>query len=254
MAKDAGAASARQQAKAARQAERERKRTTTNPAEMGRIRQIREAYRITHEHDKQLPFLLAAAFGVPALLGTVGGILLEQWLVLPVLGLMVGLMLAMIVLVQRVKRGTYLRYEGQPGSAEVALSQLPKRWVSSPVITATKHADTVHRTLGPAGIVLIGEGEPGRLRQLLASEQRKHENVAYGIPVTTLVMGNGQGQVPLRELNRHIRRLPKAIEAHQVTEVRNRLRALDAVRPRLPMPKGPVPTSMKGARQGLRGR
>ena len=250
MAKDPDKIAARQ----LKQTEKARKRASTDPADMGRMRQIREAYRITHEHDRQLPFLLAAAFGIPATIGTVAGILLEQWLALPLLGLMVGLLLTMIVLVQRTKRATYIRYAGQAGSAEVALSMLPKKWISSPVVTATRHQDVVHRTLGPAGIVLVGEGEPGRLRPLLASEQKKHENVAYGVPVTTLVMGDRPGQVPLAQLAKHIQKLPKAVEAHQITEVRNRLRALDAVRPKIPMPKGPVPNSMRGARQGLRGR
>lgn len=240
--------------KAARRAEKARRKASSDPADMGRMRQIREAYRITHEYDPKLPFLLAAAFGVPATLGTVGGILLRQWFTLPILGLMVGLLLAMILLIQRTKRATYKRYAGQAGSAEVALSMLPKKWVSTPVVTATRHSDVVHRTLGPAGIVLIGEGDPGRLRALLGSEQKKHENVAYGVPVTTLVMGDRPNQVPLDQLAKHIQKLPKAIETHQVTEIRNRLRALDAVRPKLPMPKGPMPTSMRGARQGLRGR
>ena len=34
----------------------------------------------------------------------------------------------------------------------------------------------------------------------------------------------------------------------------NRLKALDAQRSNIPMPKGPVPTSMKGMRGNLRGR
>ncbi|WP_408609325.1 DUF4191 domain-containing protein [Auraticoccus cholistanensis] len=244
----------RAEARAAKQAEKARRRASSDPADMGRMRQIREAYRITHEHDPKLPFLLAAAFGIPATLGTVGGILLDQWFALPLLGLMVGLLLAMIVLVRRTKRATFIRYAGQAGSAEVALSMLPKKWISTPVVTANRHSDVVHRTLGPAGIVLIGEGEPGRLRQLLASEQRKHENVAFGVPVTTVVMGDRPNQVPLDQLTKHIQKLPKAIDAHQITEVRNRLRALDAVRPKVPVPKGPLPTSMRGARQGLRGR
>ena len=42
---------------------------------------------------------------------------------------------------------------------------LPKQWVSTPVIAANRQRDAVHRTLGPGGLVLIGEGEPGRLRR-----------------------------------------------------------------------------------------
>jgi len=134
---------------------------------------------------------------------------------------------------------------------------LPKKWVSSPVIAANRSRDAVHRTLGPGGVVLIGEGEPGRVRQLLASEVKKHERVAYGVPVTTVVMGDKPGQVPLSRLADHIRKLPKVLRPNQITDVRQRLRALDAVRPNIPVPKGPMPTSprqVKGARQAMRGR
>jgi hypothetical protein len=105
--------------------------------------------------------------------------------------------------------------------------------------------------------VLVGEGEPGRVRQLLASEAKKHERVAYGIPITTVVMGDKAGQVPLDKLADHIRKLPKTLRPHQITDIRQRLRALDAVRPTVPVPKGPMPTSarqVKGARQAMRGR
>ena len=75
--------------------------------------------------------------------------------------------------------------------------------------------------------------------------------------VTTIVMGNKEGQVPLDKLAEHIKKLPKTLESNQVTDIRQRLRALDAVRPQLPMPKGPMPNSSraaKGSRQAMRGR
>jgi hypothetical protein len=39
-----------------------------------------------------------------------------------------------------------------------------------------------------------------------------------------------------------------------MTDILNRLKALDATRSSIPLPKGPVPTSMKGLRGNLRGR
>jgi hypothetical protein len=39
-----------------------------------------------------------------------------------------------------------------------------------------------------------------------------------------------------------------------MTDILNRLKALDATRSNIPLPKGPVPTSMKGMRQNMRGR
>ncbi|HET8915979.1 MAG TPA: DUF4191 domain-containing protein, partial [Propionibacteriaceae bacterium] len=164
---------------------------------------------------------------------------------------------AMIILVRRAKRATYKRYAGKTGSAEVALQMLPKKWVSAPAIAANRHQDVIHRTLGPGGLILIGEGEPTRVRQLLASEVKKHERVAYGVTVTTVIMGNKDGQVPLDKLADHIRKLPKRLQPQQITDIRQRLRALDALRPPVPVPKGPMPTSsrqVKGVRQAMRGR
>jgi hypothetical protein len=244
-------------AKAAKRAEKARKKASSDPADMGRMRQIRRAYQVTHEHDKALPYLLLAAFLLPLGIAITIGLLTDQVLNLGIVGLGLAILLPMIVLVRRAKRATYKRYAGQAGSAEVALSMLPKKWISTPAIAANRHQDVVHRTLGPGGLVLIGEGEPGRVRQLLASEVKKHERVAYGITVTTVLMGHKQGQVPLDKLADHIRKLPKTLRPNQVTDLKQRLRALDAVRPTIPVPKGPMPANprqIKGARQAMRGR
>lgn len=253
----AAAKEAKEQAKAAERAEKERRKNSTDPADMGRIRQIRRAYQITHEYDKPLPFLLGGAFVGSIVVFLVVGFLIGQPVYLAVLGVMVGLLAAMIILVQRAKGATYKRYAGQAGSAEVALQMLPKKWVSEPAVAANKQLDVVHRTLGPGGLVLIGEGEPGRLKALLASEVRKHERVAYGVEVTTIQMGDKDGQVPLDKLADHIRKLPKTLQPNQITDIKQRLRALDAVRPKIAAPKGPMPTSprqVRGVRQAMRGR
>jgi uncharacterized protein DUF4191 len=244
-------------AKAAKRAEKARKKASNDPADMGRLRQIRRAYQVTHEYDKALPYLVLGAFLIPLAAAVTIGLLTDQLLNLVLVGLGVAILLPMIVLVRRAKKATYKRYAGQAGSAEVALSMLPKKWISTPAIAANRNMDVVHRTLGPGGLVLIGEGEPGRVRQLLASEVKKHERVAYGVTVTTVVMGDKPGQVPLDKLADHIRKLPKTLQPNQVTDLKQRLRALDAVRPNIPVPKGPMPTNprqIKGARQAMRGR
>ncbi len=248
---------AKAQLKAAKRAEKERKKHSTDPADMGRFRQIGRAYKLTHEYDKQLPLWIFGPWvgAIAIMLGI--GFAIGHPIYMGLMGVMVGLLLAMLFLVRRTKRATYKRYAGQAGSAEVALSMLPKQWVSKPVIAVTRQRDAVHRTLGPGGLVLIGEGEPGRLRALLAGEVRKHERVAYGVTVTTIIMGDRDGQVPLDKLADHIRKLPKTLAPNQITDIKQRLRALDAVRPQVPMPKGPMPTNprqVKGSRQAMRGR
>ncbi len=254
---DAAAKQAKVDAKAAKQAEKARRKASTDPADMGRMRQIGRAYQLTHEHDKALPYLLIGAFLVPVVIAVIIGLATDYLVYAILISLSIGLLLAMLVLVRRAKAATFKRYAGQAGSAEVALSMLPKQWISTPVIAATRNRDLVHRTLGPGGLILIGEGESGRVRQLLTSEAKKHEKVAYGITVTTIVMGDKDGQVPLTKLTDHIRKLPRTLQPNQITDIKQRLRALDAVRPPIPAPKGPMPTNarqVKGARQAMRGR
>ena len=91
----------KQEARAAKRAEKARRKASTDPADMGRIRQIRRAYELTHEHDRQLPWVLLAALLLPLALGVAVGVLTDHWIYLPLLGLMIGVLLAMVMLVRR---------------------------------------------------------------------------------------------------------------------------------------------------------
>lgn len=230
------------------------KKNSSDPRDWGWFRQLKETYRVTVEVDPQAKLLVpGVAVGV-ALVVTLIGLLLPPWWMWLITGIMAGLVAALYLLLSRAKKATYKRYAGKPGSAEVAFSMLDKKkWDYSAGLTATKQLDIVHRVVGRPGIVLIGEGSPARLKAILASEQKKHEQVAYGVPVTTLIMGDEPGQVPLEKLADHLKKAPKALKPVQLTEVRQRLRALDAVRPKLPLPKGPMPT-LRGVNRAMRGR
>ena len=161
----------------------------------------------------------------------------------------------MIVFGRRAQKAAYKQMEGQVGSAAAALRMLRGRqWKTDPVIAFTKQQDVVHRVVGPPGIVLVGEGNPNRLRQLMSSERRKHERVASEVPIHEVVSGNDEGQVPLPKLVRHVQKLGRKVKPAEMTDILNRLKALDANRSAVPMPKGPVPTSMKGMRQNMKGR
>jgi len=240
--------------KAMKKAEQLRRKNSTDPKDWGQVRQIIEVYKVTAEHDPKANLFMGGALALCIVVFTVLGIFIKPWWLYVIFGVLFGVLAAMSVLTWRAKSATYKRYEGQKGSAEVAMSMLGKEWVKSPVITANRQLDIVHRVVGPGGIVLIGEGDPGRVRAMLATEAKKHEQVKYGVKVTTLVMGDRENQVPLGKLADHIKKLPKIIKTAEITDISNRLRALDSMRPKLPLPKGPMPTSAKGARQAVRGR
>ena len=176
------------------------------------------------------------------------------WVIAIVGALLFGLLAALIVFGRRAQKAAYTQMEGQPGAAAAALRMLRRGWKTDPAIAFTKQQDVVHRVVGPPGIVLIGEGNPNRLRQLMATERRKHERVAAEIPIHEVMCGNGEGEVPLPKLVRHVQKLGRQVKPAEMTDVLNRLKALDAQRSPIPIPKGPVPTSMKGMRGNLRGR
>ena len=241
--------------KAAVKAEKLRKKNSDDPRDWGRMRQFVEAYKRTREVDPSVTWwMLGAAVAAIAVIALIGILTNLAWWAWTPLALVSGLLAAMIVLTRKVRTGMVKRYEGQPGSAEVALQMLNKRKFSYDMaVTATRQLDLVHRVVGPGGIILIGEGQPGRVKPLLTSELRKHEQIAYGTPVTALTLGNGAGQVKLGDLQKRIEKMPGSLQAHQVAEVKKRLTALDAVRPKAPIPRGPMP-SPKGLNRAMRGR
>ncbi len=229
------------------------KKNSDDPKDWGIVKQVRQTLKATVEADPASKWWLLGTFLVVAIVLSLVGVFLQPWWTWLVVGVVAGIVAAMYMLLHRAKKATYIRFKGKPGSAEVALGMLnKKKWTSSPAISATKQLDVVHRVVGPAGIVLIGEGSVTRLRAILSSEAKKHEQVAYGVPVSTLIMGDGEGQVSLDKLQDHLKRMPKVIDETQATEVNQRLKALDAIRPRVPVPRGPL-TMPKGAQKAMRG-
>jgi hypothetical protein len=100
--------------------------------------------------------------------------------------------------------------------------------------------DVVHRAVGRAGVVLVGEGSPTRLPSLLAAEKKRVARVAYDIPIHDIQVGDGEGQIPIRRLQRHVMRLPRHLRPSAVSDLNYRLKALPQT---LQAPKGPMPRS-----------
>jgi hypothetical protein len=222
--------------------------------------QIMQTYQMAKRTDRHLGLIILGVFVVGAAVGfglmwlLPGSGVLS--LVISIIGaLLIGALCALLVFGRRAQRAAYQQMEGQPAAAAGALQMLRRGWKVDPVVGFTKQQDVVHRVVGPPGIVLVGEGSsPNRVRQLLATERKKHERVAYEVPIHEIVAGRGEGEVPLPKLVRHVQKLGRSVKPAEMTDILQRLKALDAQRGKLPLPKGPVPTSMKGMRSQQRGR
>ena len=227
------------------------------PKKDGRLKQMGVVYQMTRKSDPRIGLLLLGVFVVAAAIAFLLLTLLlpgGAWVISAVTAILVGVLAALVVFGRRAQRAQYAQLDGQQGAAAAVLGQLRRGWKVEPAIAFNRSQDLVHRVVGPPGIVLVGEGNPQRLRGLLATERRKHERVTSDTPIHELVAGDGAGAVPIPKLTKHVTKLGRGIKPAEMTDVLQRLKALDATRSNLPIPKGPMPTNMKGARQNMRGR
>ncbi|MBA0127067.1 DUF4191 domain-containing protein [Haloechinothrix sp. YIM 98757] len=223
---------AKKQAKSAKRAARKQK-----------FSQIIQAFTMQRKEDKALiPWMLGTFLVVGGVVAGLGFLTGAPWLMLP-LGILTGVMAAMIVFGRRVQRTVYAKADGQPGAAAWALDNLRGKWRVTHTVAATTQLDAVHRVLGGPGVILVAEGSPHRVKNLLAQEKKRISRLVGDVPIYDFVIGNDEGQVPLRKLQRRLMKLPRNLKGKQVDALEAKLAALG--NNRAAMPKGPQPAGAK---------
>jgi hypothetical protein len=207
-----------------------------------RFQEIRDAYKITKTVKPWIGAALAGiVLGVSAVaiaLGFLGG----HPIYAAFIGLPSSLVVALIVFTRIAGSAAYASIEGQIGAGASVLMAIRKGWTTTPAVAVNRNQDMVHRSVGRGGIVLTAEGGSA-VTQMLQDEKKKSERYAPGAPITLVVVGDGAGQVPLKKLQKHVTKLPKKLSAHQMRELRMRLKAVGGMS--LPIPKGPMPKGVK---------
>ena len=112
-------------------------------------------------------------------------------------------------------------------------------WRVTSGVAGTTQLDAVHRVLGRPGVILVAEGVPARVRNLLAQEKKKVARIVGDTPIYDILVGDDEGQVPLRKLSAHVTKLPRNLTAAEVNALGRRMSALGG--PRMPVPGGPLP-------------
>ncbi|MET8650345.1 MULTISPECIES: DUF4191 domain-containing protein [Nocardia] len=220
-----------------------------------RRQQLWQAFQMQRKEDKLLlPLMIGALVGITAVflvIGLIFGILL---FLLP-LGILLGVLAAFIIFGRRVQKNVYAKAEGQAGAAAWVLDNLQGKWRVNNGIAATTQLDAVHRVIGLPGVVFVGEGSPQRLKSLLAQEKKKTARLVGDTPIYDVIIGNDEGQVPLKELQRYLTKLPRNIDVKRIDLIEGRLAALGA-RSGPAMPKGPMPAGakMRGVQRTIRRR
>jgi hypothetical protein len=226
-----------------------RKASSENP---GRLKQIVLTYQMTRRVDSKVGLVVAAVgiaiFGVLLAIG--------YWIGHPVylgiLGFLLAFLAMAIVFGRRAETAAFGQMEGQPGAAAAVLENVGRGWSVTPAVAMNRSQDVIHRAVGKAGIVLVAEGNPNRLKGLLAAEKKKMARIVADVPVHDVVVGTGEGEVPLKKLRTTLMKLPRVLPGGQVTSVNDRLRAMGDLMSNMPLPKGPMPKGMRMPRGGGR--
>lgn len=227
------------------------------PKQPGRWKQIWQFYQQTSKIDRTIPYWFVGIFLAVLLVGVLLGFLVGHPVYLTILFLPLAFLVAMIVTMRRAEKAAYGQIAEQQGASIVALRGLRGGWSfeETPVAVDPRHRDVVFRVIGPAGIVLVGDGQPGRLKNLLAQEEKKHRRVAASVPLHVLQAGPHEGQIPVDQLARHVMKLRNPggpLQKNEIAQVQRRMRAIGGMNPAVP--KGMDPTKARIDRRGMRGR
>lgn len=215
----------------------------------GRLAQIKQTYGVTKRTYPKIGWLLLGIFlGVWAIFIVATLLLSDSWLtrsLFILLGFTTALLATSFVFGKRAEKSAYSQISGQMGAAAAVLQSMRGGWFTTPAVAVTKNQDLLHMVVGRPGVILVAEGPPNRVTHLSTSQRKKIERWAPDVPVTELIVGEGEGEVELTKLTKTVQKLPRVLSPAEVTEVRRRLDAAMKTGSSLPIPKGPLPKSAR---------
>ncbi|MGP3685542.1 DUF4191 domain-containing protein [Streptomyces sp. IBSNAI002] len=227
-----------------------RKSNAETAANPGRLKQIALTYKMTRKADPKVGLIVAGVgivtFGVFLAIG----FLIGHPVYLGILGFLVAFLAMAIIFGRRAERAAFGQMEGQPGAAAAVLDNVGRGWTTTPAVAMNRQQDIVHRAVGKAGVVLIAEGNPNRVKPLLANEKKKLARIMPDVPVHDFIVGTGEGEVPLKKVRTTLLKLPRVLSGPQITAVNDKLRAMGDLMSNMPLPKGPMPKGMRMPRGG----
>jgi hypothetical protein len=213
----------------------------TDDAPKGRLAQIRQVFAMTRQQDpKAMPLIFGPALLVLAAM-VVAGILFGHPIYFSVLGVLLAAFTGTSIFGRRATKTMYAQVEGRVGAAAAILQGMRGDWRVTPAVGFTRNEDLVHRVIGRPGIVLVGEGNSVQaIRQLMTDQKKRIGRVAPDTPLHEVIVGDGEGMVPVRKLQTKLVRLPRSLKQKDINAVEARMKALGG--PNMPIPKGPMPT------------
>ena len=212
------------------------------PEKQGQLAVLKDAFGLVRR-EKPIAYLWCALIFVVVLVGGYfGGQGLGHPLYFGILAIPLALLAAFFTFTRFANTAAFSSIEGQVGAGASVLMSIRKGFTTTPAVSASRNQDMVHRTVGRSGIIIVGEGTPA-VRSLVSDEKKKVERFVPGVPVHEIYVGNYDGAVTLRKLQKAVKKFPKKLTKAQLREVRNRLKGVGGMN--MPIPKGPLPKGAK---------
>lgn len=212
------------------------------PKKQSQLAVIKDAYKLVKKDSPLAVIWCLLVFALVLTFGVIIGNNLGHPIYAGFITLPVAFLAAFFLFTRYANVAAYSSIEGQIGAGASVLMSIRRGFVTTPAVNVNRDQDMVHRVSGKAGIILVGEGGFG-VKSLMQDERRKMERFLSGVPVSEVIVGDGQGQVSIRKLQKHLKKLPKKLNTVQLREVRARLRSVGGLN--VPMPKGPMPTNQR---------
>ena len=212
------------------------------PKKQSQLAVVKDAYKLVKKNSPLAVIWCLLVFALVLTFGVIIGNNLGHPIYAGFITLPVAFLATFFLFTRYANVAAYASIEGQIGAGASVLMSIRRGFVTTPAVNVNRDQDMVHRVSGKAGIILVGEGGFG-VKTLMQDERRKMERFLSGVPITEVVVGDGQGQVTVRKLQKHLKKLPKKLNTVQLREVRARLRSVGGLN--MPMPKGPMPTNQR---------
>jgi Domain of unknown function (DUF4191) len=216
-----------------------KKKEKTPKAGGGQLQVVRDAFALVRKENPSALLYMAIAFIAVFAFGIIIGSVIGHPVYFGILFTPLGILVAFFLFTRFANSAAFSSIEGQLGAGASVLMGIRKGFTTTPAVVVNRSQDMVHRTVGRCGVVLVAEGGFA-VRQLLTDERKKTERYVPGVPVHEFLIGDEEGQVSIRKLQKKLKKLPKKLSPNQLREVRARLKAVGGMA--MPIPKGPMPT------------
>ena len=212
------------------------------PEKQGQLAVLKDAFRLVRREKPIALVWCGVTFVILLVGGYFGGKGLGHPLYFGILSIPLAILGAFFTFTRFANTAAFASIAGQTGAGASVLMSIRKGFTTTPAVNVNRNQDMVHRTVGRSGIILVGEGSPA-VRQLVQDEKKKIERFVPGVPVLEVYVGEYEGAVKLRKLQKTIKKFPNKLTKAQLREVRNRLKGVGGMN--MPIPKGPMPKGVK---------